>query len=113
MNRLSPDRILRPVAALWTAGGRPTAAALAAEQRRHVLTKTEESMTKHLITGLAIVIVVGLVATPTGQAQSFKVEKYDIKGDGGTDYIAVESATGRAFVSRGTHMMVVDASGKV
>jgi hypothetical protein len=31
----------------------------------------------------------------------FKVEKFDIKGDGGTDYVAVESATGRVFVSRG------------
>src|SRR4249919_1841275 len=71
-------------------------------------------MTKHLITGLVIVIAIGLVATQTGNAQSFKVEKYDIKGDGGTDYIAAESATGRAFVSRGTHMMVVEgATGKV
>jgi DNA-binding beta-propeller fold protein YncE len=47
-------------------------------------------------------------------AQNFKVEKFDIKGDGGTDYVAVEAATGRVFVSRGTHMMVVDgATGKV
>ena len=46
-------------------------------------------------------------------AQSFKVEKFDIKGDGGTDYVAAEAATGRVFVSRGTHMMVVDATGKV
>jgi hypothetical protein len=46
--------------------------------------------------------------------QSFKVDKYDIKGDGGTDYVAVESATGRVFVSRATHMMVVEgATGKV
>src|SRR6202043_49661 len=46
--------------------------------------------------------------------QTFKVEKFDIKGDGGTDYVAVESATGRVFVSRGTHMMVVEgATGKV
>src|SRR5215831_19198313 len=47
-------------------------------------------------------------------AQTFKVEKFDIKGDGGTDYVAVESATGRVFVSRGTHMMVVEGpTGKV
>jgi DNA-binding beta-propeller fold protein YncE len=33
---------------------------------------------------------------------------------GGTDYVAVEAATGRVFVSRGTHMMVVEgATGKV
>jgi DNA-binding beta-propeller fold protein YncE len=49
-----------------------------------------------------------------GHAQTFKVEKFDIKGDGGTDYVAVEPATGRVFVSRGTHMMVVEGStGKV
>jgi DNA-binding beta-propeller fold protein YncE len=47
-------------------------------------------------------------------AQTFKTEKFDIKGDGGTDYVAVESATGWVFVSRGNHMMVVDgATGKV
>src|SRR5689334_16618200 len=55
-----------------------------------------------------------LAAPGIGRAQTFKVEKYDIKGDGGTDYVAVESATGRVFVSRGTHMMVVEgATGKV
>ena len=55
-----------------------------------------------------------LAGVSIAQAQSFKVEKFDIKGDGGTDYITVESATGRVFVSRGTHMMVVDgATGKV
>jgi YVTN family beta-propeller protein len=49
-----------------------------------------------------------------GHAQTFKIDKFDIKGDGGTDYVAVETATGRVFVSRSTHMMVIDgASGKV
>src|SRR5207237_7471449 len=54
-------------------------------------------------------------AAPSSEhAQTFKVEKFDIKGDGGTDYVAVESATGRVFVSRATHMMVVEgATGKV
>jgi len=47
-------------------------------------------------------------------AQTFKVEKFDIKGEGGTDYVTVEPATGRVFVSRSTHVMVVEgASGKV
>jgi hypothetical protein len=41
-----------------------------------------------------------ILALPcVGQAQKFKVEKFDIKGDGGTDYVAVEPATGRVFVS--------------
>src|SRR4051812_43127261 len=63
----------------------------------------------------AAVLFTSILATPRmGQAQRFQVEKFDIKGDGGTDYVAVEPETGRVFVSRGTHMMVVEgASGKV
>jgi DNA-binding beta-propeller fold protein YncE len=70
-------------------------------------------MTTRLVTALAVVFAIGLAMPHLGQAQNFKVEKVDIKGDGGTDYIAVEPATGHVFVSRGTHMMVVDAAGKV
>jgi DNA-binding beta-propeller fold protein YncE len=48
------------------------------------------------------------------RAADFHVDKYDIKGDGGTDYVAVEPSTGRVFVSRSTHVMVVDgATGRV
>ncbi|PYR74908.1 MAG: YVTN family beta-propeller domain-containing protein [Acidobacteria bacterium] len=55
-----------------------------------------------------------LFAPGVGRAQTFKVEKFDIKGEGGTDYVSVEAATGRVFVSRSTHVMVVDgATGKV
>jgi len=64
---------------------------------------------------LFVVTMLAIAAgSAVGRAQNFKVEKFDIKGDGGTDYVAVEAATGRVFVSRGTHMMVVDgATGKV
>jgi len=57
----------------------------------------------------------GLLLFPSARrTQTFKVDKFDIKGDGGTDYVTVEPATGRVFVSRATHMMVVDgASGRV
>jgi len=62
----------------------------------------------------ALLFVLSLAAPNIGHAQTFKVEKYDIKADGGTDYVAVESATGRVFVSRANHMMVVEgATGKV
>ncbi len=71
-------------------------------------------MKRCLLTVLFAFVVAGLGAPRAGSAQTFKVEKYDIKGDGGTDYVAVEAATGRVFVSRSTHMMVVDgATGKV
>ena len=63
-------------------------------------------MTRHLLT--AVIFATSLLTPNIGHAQTFKVEKFDIKADGGTDYIAVESATGRVFVSRANHMMVVD-----
>jgi len=71
-------------------------------------------MTRLLLTVAAFALTCGFVTSRSAKAQSFKVEKYDIKGEGGTDYVAVEPATGRVFVSRGTHMMVVEgATGKV
>src|SRR6266576_915213 len=71
-------------------------------------------MTRRLITDIAVLLAISLAAPIIGHAQTFKVEKYDIKMDGNTDYVAVEAATGRVFVSRGNHMMVVEgATGKV
>jgi DNA-binding beta-propeller fold protein YncE len=71
-------------------------------------------MIKQLVQTLAILSLLSVAAPPVGHAQAFKVEKFDIKGEGGTDYVAVEAATGRVFVSRATHMMVIEGStGKV
>src|ERR1700745_3677238 len=71
-------------------------------------------MTRRLLTVPAVLFVISLAVPDLGNAQTFKVEKFDIKADGGTDYVAVEAATGRVFVSRGTHVMVVEgATGKV
>lgn len=63
---------------------------------------------------IRLFLVVALIWPGMSQAQSFKVAKYNIGGDGGTDYLTAEPGTGRVFVSRGTHVMVVDGStGKV
>jgi DNA-binding beta-propeller fold protein YncE len=71
-------------------------------------------MTRHLLSLLVFLCLVSLVVPAVGHAQTFKVEKFDIKGEGGTDYVSVEAATGRVFVSRADHMMVVEGStGKV
>lgn len=43
-------------------------------------------------------------------AQTFSVKKYDIGGEGGTDYLTAEPGSGRVFVARQTHVMVVDAN---
>ena len=60
-------------------------------------------------------LVAALLALPCpGLAQTFKVARFNIGGDGGTDYLTAEPGTGRVFVSRGTHVMVVDGTnGKV
>ena len=57
-------------------------------------------MTKHLLTAVALLCAASLGGTSAAPAPTFKVEKFDIKGDGGTDYVTVEPATGRVFVSR-------------
>jgi hypothetical protein len=55
-----------------------------------------------------------LLLSGAAAAQTFTVQKYDIGGTGGTDYLTAEPGTGRVFVSRQTHVMVIDANtGKV
>ena len=71
-------------------------------------------MYRRVLAVSAVFFMAGVIAPAPSQAQTFSVQKFDIKGDGGTDYVAVDSATHRVFVSRSTHMMVVDgATGKV
>jgi DNA-binding beta-propeller fold protein YncE len=71
-------------------------------------------MTRRVLPALAFLATFGLAIPLVGQPPTFKVEKFDIKGDGGTDYVTAEAATGRVFVSRGDHVMVVEgATGKV
>jgi DNA-binding beta-propeller fold protein YncE len=70
-------------------------------------------MVGRLFVTLALSAVAAVAAGPAA-AQTFKVEKSSIGGEGGHDYIVAEPGTGRVFVSRGTHFMVVDGpTGKV
>ena len=63
---------------------------------------------------MKIVLAAALAFPGMLAAQTFKVEKYNIGGEGGTDYVTAEAGTGRVFVSRGSHVMVVDGvTGKV
>jgi streptogramin lyase len=57
---------------------------------------------------LAVAIVAVASLTIIAQAQTFKVQKFNIGGDGGTDYLTAERGTSRVFVSRGSHVMVLD-----
>jgi len=71
-------------------------------------------MSRCVLAAVAVLFTISLATPRVGHAQTFKVEKFDIQGEGGTDYVAADAATGRVFVSRATHMMVVDgATGKV
>ena len=71
-------------------------------------------MTRFAIAIPALLLGATLSAADVGNAQTFKVQKYNIGGDGGTDYVTAEPGTGRVFVSRSTHVMVFDgATGKV
>ncbi|HEU5219636.1 MAG TPA: YncE family protein [Gemmatimonadales bacterium] len=70
-------------------------------------------MNRHLLV-VPAVLLTALSLPGALQSQTFKVEKLSIGGDGGHDYIVAESGTGRVFVSRGTHFMVVEGtSGKL
>lgn len=63
----------------------------------------------------AMSMIAGVLMTPALiLAQNYKVDKFNIGGEGGTDYLTSDPATGRVFISRATHVMVVDAAtGKV
>jgi DNA-binding beta-propeller fold protein YncE len=66
-------------------------------------------MVKHVT-----LIAAALTWAAVGSAQTFKAARFSIGGDGGTDYITAEPGTGRVFVSRATHVLVVDGiTGKV
>jgi WD40 repeat protein len=64
---------------------------------------------KRLFT-IAFSLLVAVCMSVGLQAQSFKVQKFNIGGEGGTDYLTAEPGTGRVFVSRGSHVMVLDAN---
>jgi hypothetical protein len=66
-------------------------------------------MTRHSLSA-SLVLLVLLAVSPAASAQSFRVTKYNVGGDGGTDYLTAEPGTGRVFVSRGNHVMVVDGT---
>lgn len=76
----------------------------------------EECTMRMLLAGTAIAscAAMSMMAVSSAHAQDYRVARYNIGGDGGTDYLTAEPGTGRVFVSRGTHVMVVDgATGKV
>lgn len=62
---------------------------------------------KRIVWFAAAVIAIGCFSIVL-DAQTFKVQKFSIGGEGGTDYLNAEPGTGRVFVSRSSHVMVLD-----
>ena len=63
---------------------------------------------------MAASIAAVVALSTTVSAQQYKVEKFNIGGEGGFDYLTADPMSGRVYVSRGTHVMLVDAAtGKV
>lgn len=72
------------------------------------------SMNGLLLKISSLLVAVILCSSEAVRAQSFHVKKVNIGGEGGHDYIVAEPGTGRVFVPRGSHVMVVDGpTGKV
>ena len=63
-----------------------------------------------MINRSATALLLALAGSRILHAQTFTVDKWNIGGPGGTDYITAEAGTGRVFVSRGTHIVVVDGA---
>src|SRR3989442_5851667 len=71
-------------------------------------------MTRQPLFVLALLVASALAWPRLSAAQTCKAVKFSIGGDGGTDYLTAEPGSTRVFVSRGTHVMVLDGTtGKV
>ena len=73
-------------------------------QIHSIPTRTKPSIELKLSSATSMVCVgsslpLDLELTNRGR-NKFKVDKFDIKGDGGTDYVTVEPATGALLASR-------------
>ncbi len=65
-------------------------------------------MSRSLLAAYALLVANAWALPNCAQAQTYHVSKFSIGGEGGHDYIVAEPGTGRVFVSRENHIMVVD-----
>ncbi|HEV7389511.1 MAG TPA: YncE family protein [Gemmatimonadaceae bacterium] len=62
-----------------------------------------------LLASLAVVATLAIASASSAQAPGYHViKKIPAGGEGGWDYITVDTAGNRLFLSRGTHAMVID-----
>jgi DNA-binding beta-propeller fold protein YncE len=64
---------------------------------------------------IKVIVAATVLALPAALlAQTFKVERFNIGGEGSTDYLTADPNSGWVYISRSTHVMVVDGTtGKV
>src|SRR6266403_2645813 len=65
-------------------------------------------MRKQILFALVIACALGTSVKAFVPAQYHVKQKYVLGGDGGWDYLTFDAAGKRLFISRGTHVMVVD-----
>src|SRR5215467_6256658 len=67
-------------------------------------------MRKQILVVLVIAVALAAAAPAFAPAKYEVKQKYVLGGDGGWDYLTFDPAGKRLFISRGTHVMVVDPS---
>jgi hypothetical protein len=61
----------------------------------------------------SVALFAGLGIASRAASDYHLLKKVNLGGEGGWDYLSADPATHRVFISRGTHIMVVDPDGKV
>src|SRR5215470_12926291 len=67
-----------------------------------------DDMKRSMLAALGIAVVIATSALAFAPAKYEIKQKYVLGGDGGWDYLTYDPAGKRLFISRGTHVMVVD-----
>jgi DNA-binding beta-propeller fold protein YncE len=83
-------------------------------EREETFVKNTFSRAAFLATVLFLLATLCLTPARAGDSGYHIIQTYKLAGEGGWDYLNVDSASRRLYISRGTHVMVMDAdSGKV
>src|SRR5579864_8999886 len=80
----------------------------ASSHRRNTMNRTNWGL---LLLCLVVLVSLG-AAAPVGSDYHL-LKKVTLGGEGGWDYLSSDPTTHHVFISRGTHIMVVDPEGKV
>jgi hypothetical protein len=67
-------------------------------------------MTRIIRSATLAAALAALVTPARLRGQTFTAQKMDVGGQGFFDYLSVDTATNRVFISRGTHIQVVDGA---